>query len=89
MSSIITKDITVHTSLDKQVTVVVEVRGYLDKHFGADYDGNRSKPTWLIDDVIFEIPDTDDHGFVLSQDEKNEVEKLVDEKVGDTDWYFD
>lgn len=89
MGSPIVKDLTVHTKDDQQVTVVVEVRAHLDRHYGADADGNRGSREWLIDDVIFEVPSADDFGDILSQDSQNEVEKLVHEKVEDTSWNFD
>ena len=88
MVSVQVKDLTVYTNNDKSVTVNVEVRAYLDSHYGADADGNRGTRKWLIDDVIFEVPNTDDDGYPLSQDEKNQVEKLVDEKVGSESWDF-
>lgn len=85
----VTKDLTVSISSGEDVTVEVTVSAYNERHYGADADGRRGESAWFIDDVSFEIPNCDNSNNTLSQDEKNEVEKLIDEKVNEESWNFD
>lgn len=84
----INKDLTVETRTGKIVTVDVTVEGTYDSHYRSDRDGNRGSGVWHIRSVSFQIPDCCNDFIALSQDEKNEVEKLIDEKVNEESWNF-
>lgn len=85
----ITRDLTIETNSGKIVTVSVTVEGTYDSHYRADADGNRGSRVWHISDINFEVPDCDDSFCPLSQDDKNEIEKLVSERIGEESWNFD
>lgn len=88
MKKTISRNLTIETKADKIVKVEVHVEGQYDSHFGADADGSRGTGRWHIIDVKFEVPDFDYDGYPISQNEKNEVEKLVGEKVDAQSWDF-
>lgn len=75
----ISRTLTVETQAGKLVTVRVNVSGTLD-------ESSQSKKSWRISgvDII-----SWNSSIKLSQDEKNEVEKLVGERVDTETWNFD
>lgn len=81
-----TKNITVETNSGRTVTVEVNVEGGYDPNYGSDQDGNRGTEVHYINEISFDVPDGDDDGDILSQNEKNEVEKLIDEEINNRDW---
>ena len=85
----ITKDLTVELNSGKMITVQVTVKGTYDPHNRFLRNGRRKQGKWNISDVSFEIPDCCDSLSLLSQDDKNQVEKLVSEKIGEERWDFD
>ena len=71
---------------NKPVTVEVKAVAFYDSNHGADADGNRGMGVWFIDDVTWDIPETDDDGNTLNEDEKQTLNDLLDMKVDDIDF---
>lgn len=86
--STIFKELTVELNNEKQVTVEVEVTGSRER-YGDDADGNRGSWEWFVQDVDFSMPSFDDDNNPLDHDEKNEVEKLISERVDEESWNFE
>lgn len=84
------KNFTIEISSGKLVTVKVTVQGKDDSRLGRTRRAQRRnyRRTWRISSVDIQIPDCDDSNCSLSQNEKDELEKLVDEKINEKSWDF-
>lgn len=85
-SKIVERELTLRLSDTRRVTVELKATGVLDSNYGADADGNRGMPVWFIDDVTWDLPDTDDDGNTLSESDRKIVDGLLNLKVDDVDW---
>ena len=77
------KEVEIDFADDKTIDVVIKVEGYLDLH-GADADGNRGEPAWLVDSWK---ADYDKEG--LTEKETSEIEEKVEEIVLEESWDFE
>lgn len=82
----VTKSLQVDLPKAGIITVRVTVYGTYD---GIDkIVGNKITPVWHIKDVVFDVPDCSDDNTVLSQNEKNELEKLIGERIESENWFI-
>jgi hypothetical protein len=79
----IIKKLTVETRSGKAVTSEVTVHVSVRSDIGGGPRGNVLRN---IKDVDVNVPDRCDDNRILSQDEKNEVEKLVGERIDKERW---
>jgi hypothetical protein len=76
----------------KTVTAEMEVSMVYDPNYGADADGRRGRGVWLVDELgpTVDVQDpeweVDDAGESLSDDEKIEAMKLLEEEAENYDW---
>lgn len=82
----IPRSLTVKTQSGKTVTVKVTINGTLGE---SSRNNTPDKSYWYISNVDTESPDRCNDGWALSQDEKNEVEKLIGERIDAEVWNFD
>lgn len=88
MSNSVTKTLTVELNSGKSFEIDVEADGEYDRNYGADADGNRGEATWFLAGWSWPIPDKDSDGNLLTDEEKNELELKLNEKVDKEDWEF-
>jgi len=65
------------------LNVGVTVEADHEANYGADYDGNRGVSEWFISDHSWECDEE------LSESEKSEVDKQVEDLVNEESWDFD
>ena len=85
----IVKNITVGFGDDRVVTVEVEVTGSFDSHYGSDADGNRGVPAWFIDQAEFDIPERDNNGIEITNQDSDIISELLEEEIDKRVWNFD
>ena len=76
------KEITL-TVNNKPVTLELRAIAYCDSNYGADADGNRGMSVWFIDEVLWDLPEIDDDGNPLSEEEKQTLDNLLNTKIDD------
>ena len=82
----VVKELTLPLSESRRITVELRAECSYDPSHGADADGNRGMPVWFIDDVTWDLPDTDDDGNALTDREKKMVDGLLNLSVDDIEW---
>lgn len=82
----ITRDIIVTLNNGKIVGSDVSLRLIHDSNYGADSDGNRGIPTTFIEDVRYEIPKFTLDGDILSSEDMEESEILIERAIDNIDW---
>lgn len=86
--SYVKKDISVELSNGSEITTEVEFVGDYDSNYGADADGNRGIGVWFCDEENYILRSKDDDGNILSEEQKKEYEKLLEDKIANTDVEF-
>lgn len=88
MSNRVTKSLTIELNSGKSFEVDVTAVGLYDSNWGADADGNRGMGVWLLEDLEYDLPDTDDEGLRLTNEEMIELATQVELKANDQAWVF-
>ncbi len=68
---------------DRLVNVTITVKGDYESDYGGDADGNRGVGAWFINSHSYEADEE------LLDQNKLEVDLMVEELVNDEDWDFD
>jgi len=74
---------------EKTITSDIVVYGVYESDYGSDADGNRGISCWFIDDYEFVVPDMDDEGHKLSDEERETLKRLVQDFTENHDWNFE
>lgn len=83
------EEIVVQLKGDRIVTINVILSGFIDDNYGADYDGNRGTQAVFIEDLSLQIPDVDDAGDPLDENDRDEIAYEIDRRVTDGDFELD
>lgn len=73
---------------EKPVTADIVVYGVYENDYGADADGNRGVAAWFIEDYEYVVPDVDDEGHKLSDEEHETLKGMVQDFIENNDWDF-
>lgn len=87
MSSL-NKAFTVELESGKILTVEVTASGYFESDYGADADGNRGVGMWFVDDIEYTLPKVDEKGEVLTDEELDELDEVLNEEIDNFTWEF-
>jgi hypothetical protein len=94
-SRTLSKEFTVTLSSGKVVTAEVEATLVHESNYGADVDGNRGISADFVEDIYLTTPiddplwECDDNDRPLTEDEKEEAERLILEMAEKDDWEYD
>lgn len=87
MSNRVTKDFTVELDFGS-FAVEVTANGSYDGQYGSDADGNRGTGAWDIVDLEYDLPETDEQGRKLTNEEVIDLAQELEKKAFEADWDF-